>query len=270
MTNTKENNAKIIAISANKGGVLKTSITTNLGATISLTQKKVLLIDLDNQGNVAVSFGINPDDVELTVYDVLTGNIKNPLDAIITVSDNLDILVANDDMAYIEMDVLTDSENYPSPLTLLQEPINELKKYYDFIIIDTPPAMGLIAANVFNTVEDVILPYHPEVYSFRSMVKSMQSIANFKKTNTVLNVNSVVPVKVRETLTHEAFLQSAQAICTQNKVNFSDTAIPESIKYAEAIGKFKSPVVLLERPTTEFKKYIQIYKTLAKELGYIG
>ncbi|MHC5250403.1 ParA family protein [Enterococcus sp. LJL90] len=262
--------AKKIAVSTNKGGALKTSITTNLGGVFANAGFKVLLMDLDNQGNIGITFGINPDDVEFTIYDILTEPNFSISQAIINVSKNLDIIVANDDMAYLEMDVLTDNNKFPDPLNLLQKPLKALDKLYDFIIIDTPPAMGMISANVFNSVEDIIIPYHPEVYSFRSMVKSIKSINNFKKTNNLLDIKAVVPVKVRNVLTHEAFLQSAAALCEQNGITMTKTQIPESIKYAESIGKYKRPVTLLQDTNRSVEAYKEIYLELMKELNYIG
>lgn len=260
---------KILAVTTNKGGALKTSITTNLAGVFSSNGNKVLVIDLDNQGNVAVTFGINPDEVENTIYDVLMedADIK---DSIVNVSDGLDLVVSNDDMAFIEMDVLTDKEKYPDPLNLLKKPLNEIKDSYDYILIDTPPAMGMISANVFNCAEDILIPYQPEVYAFRSMVKSIKAINNFKRTNEELNIKAVIPVKVRKVLTHEAFLQSGRALCEQNRIKFTDTIIPESIKYAESVGRYKLPITLTDDNLKTINQYKEIYIKLAKELGYIG
>lgn len=259
----------ILAVTTNKGGALKTSITTNLAGVLSTHGYKVLIIDLDNQGNVAVTFGINPDDVEHTIYDVMMGTC-DVQQAIMPASQNLDLMVANDDMAFIEMDVLTQKEAYPDPLNLLQKPIEEIKDQYDFILIDTPPAMGMISANVFNCANDILIPYQPEVYAFRSMVKSIKAINNFKDTNPRLQIKAVIPVKVRKVLTHEAFLQSGRALCDQNKIKFSQTIIPESIKYAESVGRYKLPITLTDDNLKTINQYKQIYIDLAKELGYIG
>ncbi len=108
----------------------------------------------------------------------------------------MDIIAANDDMKHIEMDVVTNNDKVSNPLNLLQRPLKYLKNNYDFILIDTPPAMGMISANVFNSVDDVLIPYHPEVlYSFRSMVKSIKSINNFKRSNKNLNIKAVIQLK---------------------------------------------------------------------------
>lgn len=257
-----------IAISGNKGGILKTSIAVNLVGEISKTHT-VCLIDLDNQGNVCVSFGINPDDIETTVYDVLIGNSKLE-DALLEVAPNISIIPSNDDMAYLEMDVLTNSERYPKPLSLLTPHVEKLKTMFDYVVIDTPPNMGMIIGNVFNSVDDIIIPYHPEVYSFRSMVKSIKAVNSFKETNSKLNIKAIVPVKVKRNLTHEAFMQSGKALCEQNNIKFTDTVITESIKYAEMIGRLQRPLTLVDPGTKNLKIYRDIYVQLCKELGYSG
>lgn len=261
--------SKILAVTTNKGGALKTSITTNIGGALSLSGFKVLLVDLDNQGNVAVTFGVNPDEVENTIYDVITGTCEIEK-TILNVTENLDMIAANDDMAFIEIDILTNPIKYPTPLDLLAKEIDKVKDNYDFVIIDTPPAMGMIAANVFNTAEDILIPYHPEVYAFRSMVKSIKAINNFKRDNKALNVKAVVPVKVRNVITHEAFLISARAFCEQNGIKFTEVIIPESIKYTESVGMYKVPITMNEANLKVINEYKKIYFDLAKELGYIG
>lgn len=284
----------VIAISSNKGGVLKTSIATSLAGEISKTPyidvekkkpaedkkkksreffyKKTCLIDMDSQGNVGVSFGTDPDDQEQTIYDLLMGNIGlDEIDKCITnVAPNLDIIMANDDMSYWEIDVLTEPKLYPKPLTLLVPIIEKLKDLYDVIIIDTPPQLGLTAVNIFNAAEDIIIPYHPELYSFRSLVKTISAIDRFKQGNEKLNVKMIIPVKVRKTVTHEAFIQSAKSLAKQYKIQFSGISIPESIRYAETIGRYQMPITLVQEVPKSFETYQEVYTNLAKELGYIG
>lgn len=259
---------KSIAITSGKGGTLKTSLATNIGGVLARAGKKVCIIEVDQQGNVATSFGINPDTLDLTVYDVLVKRV-NTKDVVITVVDNLDIIPANEDMAYFEMDVLTSPDKYKEPLQLMKEPLNNLKNNYDFVIIDTPPQMGMLLANVLNCVDEVLLPYHPEVYAFRSMVKSIEAVTRFKDFNKNLMIKSVVPVKVKSTLTHRAYLQSAEAYCVSNGLKFSEIEIPETIKYAESIGRYKLPLTLLDSSADVIANYAKLYTDLTIELGYL-
>lgn len=266
--------AKIIAPSSNKGGVLKTSLAVNLAGVIAKDGKKVLIIDVDNQGNVATSFGIDPDDIEFTIYDLLVNNKKltNPRDCILNVADNLDIIPANDDMAFAEIDILTQPDKYPSPdyMFLLKKAIKHFDKQYDFIIVDTPPQMGLIAANIFNAVEDIIIPYQPETYAFRSLVKTIRAISNFKKSNDALNINEIVPVRVKRTVLHNALIDTAREFAKANNIHFSQLAIKDSIKYSDNIARYQMPITLRDHIPEEITKYKVIYEKLAKEMGYIG
>ena len=264
--------AKIVAPSSNKGGVLKTSLSTNLAGVLSQHGKKTLVIDMDNQGNVATTFGMDPDDEEFSIYDLLVKNpdLKDPHDAIMKITDNLDIIVANDDMAFFEIDVLTELKKYPNYFSLLSDVVKIFNDEYDFIVIDTPPQMGLVAANIFNAVEDIIIPYQPEEYAFRSLVKTVNAIFKFKKTNTKLTINEVVPVKVKRTLMHRAYLDSAKAYTKQNKIKFSSYQIKDSIKYAEMVARRNIPLSMFDTLPKDVEQYKKIYEDLAKEMGYIG
>lgn len=270
MSKAERSGAKIVSISSNKGGVLKTSIAVNIAGIISQNNKKVLLIDLDNQGNVATSFGINPDNIEITIYDLLTKNTDNPNDAVQHLYPNLDMIAANDDMAYIEIDILTHLSDYPNYFDLLKDSIKPFLNKYDYIIMDTPPSMGLIAANIFNASQDIVIPYHPEPYSFRSLVKTITAINNFKSKNDSLTINEIIPVRVRPTVLHSAFIQSARGYAEANHIKMSENEIANTVKYAEMIAQYNAPLTLIPVLPKKLQPYKDIYVKIAKELGYIG
>lgn len=340
--------ATVASPSTNKGGVLKSTLTVNIGGNLSLRpnkvqpwrKNKVCIIDLDGQGNVLLTFGENPDQIENTIYDVLLNDLPAE-DATIRITDNLDVIPANDDMAFFELDVLTSMANkdilsdYDSLISLLREMldvISELKKFvansptdvlarinelekkaqsylntltrkiaesgvpiediysllakaieplknkYDYIIIDTPPQLGLIAGNVYNAAEDILIPFHPEKYSFRSMIKTINTINSWKKSNPELKVKAIIPVKLKEkTITHSVFLDtSAQMISTtDNQLGITKTIIPESIKPAEAITKYNLPFTMVDEADIRTKKerepiiaLKQVFDNLVDELGY--
>lgn len=341
-------NAKTIAPSTNKGGVLKTTIAVNAAGYLSKQynklqpwrRNKILLIDIDSQGNVSLSFGKNPDNYENTIYDVLVNDL-DPSKAIVNIHENIDVLPANDDMAFFELDVLTnttppeivktyektikviktiiesinklkkhakndgldsyfeiienmerdvqsqldelknllsqDSKRVGDFYTLLKKAIDPLKKEYDYIIIDTPPQLGVIAANVFMAVDDVLIPFHPEKYSFRSMIKTIGAINDWKDRNPNLTIKAIIPVKVKEkTITHSVFLESSgQIITSSNSIEITKTYIPESIKPAEAIAKYNLPFELIDESKFKTKKdkdqvlpIQSVFNGLFEELGY--
>src|SRR5690554_1313246 len=138
-----------VAISTNKGGVLKTSITTNIAGVMAKRKKRVLIVDTDNQGNVLLSFGKNPDECQKTLYDVLVGG-EDINKAIVTAYKNIDVLPSNDDMSFFEFDVLGKKSN---PFRFLGDQIREIEAEYDYILIDTPPNLGLTQANVLNCAD---------------------------------------------------------------------------------------------------------------------
>src|SRR5690625_2359757 len=216
----------VIAVSANKGGVLKTSLSTNIAGVLSRDLlledpskkiekdnllkelsslkksrknskkrkrikeietnieeyenepkellrkgKKILIIDHDNQGNVALSFGINPDDYDNTLYNVLVEDMEMK-EAIVNVHENIDLVISNDDMIDFSVKVLTNIDKYPNYLTLLKEKIDSIKGEYDYVIIDTPPDLGLVISNVFTASDKILVPFQPETFSMRSLIKT--------------------------------------------------------------------------------------------------
>src|SRR5690625_3575086 len=142
---------RVIAVMTNKGGVLKTSLTTNIAGVLAQNKKKVLIIDSDNQGNVGVSFGLNPDEYKNSIYDVLLEDMPIK-DALIKVHKNIDIVVANDEMNDFELNVLINFKNYDNLFNMLEKPIKTIRKDYDYILIDTAPNLGLTNGNVLAIV----------------------------------------------------------------------------------------------------------------------
>ncbi|MCQ6344103.1 ParA family protein [Bacillus cereus] len=254
---------KVISISQNKGGVLKTSLVVNLAGVLATKGKKVLIIDTDNQGNALISFNQNPDKCQYTLYDVLVDGL--PVQhAIINVHDNVDVLPSNDDMSFFELDVLPEIMKYPTPFGLLKNAMKDAMEDYDYIFIDTPPNLGLVQANVLEFATDVIIPFQSEVYSMRSLVKMVNTIAKFKsKTNAELNLLGVVPTLYDRTTTlHEEVLQECRKFCLQKDIKVFETIIPKSIKFAKAIAYEKKPATLLKKKD----KVVDLYVDLANEL----
>lgn len=258
---------KIIAFSTNKGGVLKTTLTTNVAGVLSKQGKKVLIIDLDNQGNVGVSFGKNPDTFEKTIYDVLLKGLDIN-EAIVNVEPNIDLIPSNDDISSFDIDilkmVLSKTATFSDPSQLLNEALKNLKGKYDFILLDTPPNLGTVVANALNATDEVIIPFHPETFSIRSMVKTTQAIDRFKETNPKLNVLGVVPTKFKKnTITHNQALAVCQNYCHSQGITVTNTKIHETVNVPSIEAKFQLPITL----TNSKSHAIEEFQNLAKELG---
>lgn len=263
---------EVWAISTNKGGVLKTSITTNLAGCLAEKGKRVLIIDTDNQGNVALTFGKNPDTFENTIYDVLMGLAAEV--AITTVYNStsggiVDLLPSNDDMAFLEFDVLTQRDTYKQPFLLLKNAVSHLKNSYDHILIDSPPNLGLTAGNVLSFADKVIIPFQPESYSMRSLVKILQAMENFKiEHNETLQVLGIVAtlVDTRTTL-HSHVLQECRKFCSQQGISMFETVIPRSVRFASSVAYESLPASL---SSDKNNKLVLSYHELLEEIEEKG
>lgn len=257
---------KVWAVSTNKGGVLKTSITSNLSGALCQNGQRVLIIDTDNQGNVSLEFGKNPDDFELTLYDVLVDGLAAE-EAIVNVyegkSGKIDILPSNDDMAFFEFDVLN-KDKFKNPFHLLKNAVEHLKEKYDFIVIDTPPNLGLTQGNVLTLANEIIIPFQPEKSSMRSMVKILQAIDDFKsRHNQNLNILGVIATLVdQRTTLHSEILQQCRQFCFENDLPLFDTVIPRSVRFASSVAYDGLPATL----TDKNNKLVLAYYELLNEI----
>jgi chromosome partitioning protein len=255
---------KVWAISTNKGGVLKTSITTNLAGVLS-SKNRVLIIDTDNQGNCLLSFGKNPDAVKTTLYDVIVQGVAAEK-AIVNVYKNIDILPANDDMAFFEFDVLSEPKKYPNPFRLLRDRLQTLKTKYDYVLVDTPPNLGLTQANVLCFVDQVLIPFQPESYSMRSLVKMIKAIDDFReKHNPKLSVLGVLATLVdMRTNLHTQTLQECRAYCKNRNINMFDAIIPRTVRYAASVAYDRLPATLADPKHLTAKNYYELIEEVEK------
>jgi chromosome partitioning protein len=255
---------KVIAISTNKGGVGKTSLTTNLAGVLAQQGKKILIVDTDNQGNTALSFGHNPDNFDNTIYDVLVSGV-DPKEAVIPVYENIWMLPANDDMSFFEFDVLQDRKKFPDVYVLLRNALAKIEADYDHILIDTPPNLGLTQGNVLCASDEVLIPFQPENYSMRSLQKILQAIENFKdKYNPDLSILGIVGSMVRrQTVLHSEIMQLCRQFATKYNVRCFDTVIPQSIRFAASVAYDRLPAVLSADKSNELADY---YVELMKEI----
>lgn len=249
-----------IAVSTNKGGVLKTSITVNLAGILSKEGKRVLIVDTDNQGNALLSFGQNPDSLERSIYDVLVDGYDINKVIIKDVHENIDILPSNDDMAFFEFDVLTKIKQYPEPFKMLKSKMKEVESSYDYIIIDTPPNLGLTQGNALTATDEVLVPFQPENYSMRSLVKILSAIQSFRDDhNPRLKVLGIVATLVdQRTVLHSQILQECRKYCYEHKIKMLETVIPRTIRYASSIAYEGLPATLTEKDNNLIQAYIDL------------
>jgi chromosome partitioning protein len=245
--------ADVIAFANQKGGVAKTTTTLNLAVAFAESGYKVLCIDLDPQGNLTMSQGIDPDKVEKSLYDVLVNDM--PISEII-VEREIDIAVASIDLAGAEIAMSTKIGRERS----LEKALKEVAGYYDFVCIDTPPSLGLLTINALTAANKVIVPVQCEYLSMRGLVQLQNTLKMIQENlNPAVKIEGILPTMLDTRTVHA---KEAVEILEEN---FGDlvfkSRIRKAIKFAEAPVKGAS--VLKYDSGSSAANY---YRELAKEV----
>ena len=245
--------ANVIAFANQKGGVAKTTTTLNLGVALHELGRRVLVVDLDPQGNLTMSQGMNPDAIERSMFDVLVHRV--PISDVIATVE-VDIAVASIDLAGAELalSALIGRER------ALEKALVEVRDTYDFIMVDTPPSLGLLTINAFVAATGVIVPVQCEYLSLRGLVQLENTLAMVRE-----NLNPEVKIEgILPTMFDRRTLHSREAVEILEE-NFGDlvfkTRIRKTIRYAEAPVKGSS--VLKYDPSGTAAEG---YRDLAKEV----
>jgi chromosome partitioning protein len=245
--------AEVIAFANQKGGVAKTTTTLNLAVAFAESGYRVLCIDLDPQGNLTMSQGIDPDKVEKSLYDVLVHDM--PISEIIQRRE-IDIAVASIDLAGAEIAMSTKIGRERS----LEKALKEVSGEYDFICIDTPPSLGLLTINALTAATKVIVPVQCEYLSMRGLVQLQNTLKMIQENlNPDVRIEGILP-----TMLDSRTIHAKEAIEILEE-NFGDlvvrSRIRTAIKFAEAPVKGSS--VLKYDPQGNAASY---YRELAKEV----
>src|SRR5216683_689151 len=245
--------AKVIAFANQKGGVAKTTTTLNLGVALAEKGLRVLAIDLDPQGNLTMSQGWNPDEIERSMFDVLVHRL--PITEIIRTQE-LDVGVASIDLAGAELAL----SSMIGRERALEKALAAIKDSYDFILIDTPPSLGLLTINALVAANGVIVPVQCEYLSLRGLVQLENTLAMIRE-----NLNPQVAIQgILPTMFDKRLLHSREAVEIL-KENFGDlvleTKIKKTVRYAEAPVKGQS--IIKYDPGSDAAG---MYRDLAKEV----
>ena len=168
---------KIIAVTNQKGGVGKTTTAVNLTAALGAKGKKVLLVDVDPQGNATSGLGINKREIQSSAYDVLLGNAKAQEAVLHTPFQNVDILPGSMDLAAAEIEMV----ELPERNLRLKQAIIALKGEYDFILIDCPPSLGIITLNALTACDTILVPIQCEYYALEGLSQLIATVRQVKR-----------------------------------------------------------------------------------------
>jgi chromosome partitioning protein len=245
--------AKVIAFANQKGGVAKTTTTLNLGVAFAEKGFRVLAIDLDPQGNLTMSQGWNPDEIERSMFDVLVH--KLPITEIIREGE-IAVAVASIDLAGAELAL----SSMIGRERALQKALVSVRDAYDFIMIDTPPSLGLLTINAFVAANGVIVPVQCEYLSLRGLVQLENTLTMIRENlNPEVSIEGILPTMYDARLLHS---REAVEILQENFGELVlETKIRKTIRFAEAPVKGQS--VLAYDPTGEAAA---MYRDLAKEV----
>ncbi len=252
--------SKVLAIANQKGGVGKTTTTVNLAASLAATKKKVLLIDLDPQGNAPTASGVDKHGVEAGAYEVLMGQ-ESMADVIHSSIDvGFDVLAGNSDLTAAEIGLLElDQKEHK-----LKNAIDLVRHKYDFILLDCPPSLSMLTINGLSAAEGVIIPMQCEYFALEGLTDLITTIEGVKQaSNPSLEIEGILRTMYdpRNSLTKD--------VSEQLKAHFSDkvyrTCIPRNVRLAEA-PSFGMPVISYDKHSKGAMAYLALAGEMIRKL----
>ncbi|MCL6516007.1 AAA family ATPase [Alicyclobacillus sp.] len=245
---------RVIAVANQKGGVGKTTTTVNLGACIACLGKRVLLIDIDPQGNTTSGIGINKADVRYCVYDVIINDVPVEEAILPTAVDNLSVLPATIQLAGAEIELVPTI----SREVRLRRALQPLRNRYDYIIIDCPPSLGLLTVNALTAADSVLIPIQCEYYALEGLSQLLNTVRLVQKhLNTSLEVEGVLLTML------DARTNLGLQVIEDVKKYFRDkvyrTIIPRNVRLSEA-PSHGQPIVFYDAKSRGAETYMDLAK----------
>lgn len=250
---------KCISIANQKGGVGKTTTAVNLASCLGSSKKKVLLIDMDPQGNATSGVGIDKEETKLSVYDVLIN--KTPLaDAVVkTEFENLWLCSSGIDVAGAEVEMVDMEERE----FLMKNALQTIKNEYDFIIIDCPPSLGLLTLNAFVASDSIMMPLQCEYYALEGLSQLTATIRTVKKQlNPDIEIEGVL-LTMYDVRTNLSMLV-AEEVKKYYKDKLYKTVIPRNVRLSEA-PSYGQPINYYDKSSKGSQCYVKLAKEVIKK-----
>ena len=249
---------KIISVANQKGGVGKTTTSVNLASCIAAQKKKVLLIDLDPQGNATSGVGIDKEEAPHSVYDVLINETAASEAVIKTEFENLSLLSSGIDLAGGEIE-LVEMENREY---LLKNALSSIKNDFDYIIIDCPPSLGLLTLNAFTASDSIIMPIQCEYYALEGLSQLTATIRKVKK-----QLNPSIEIEGVLLTMYDVRTNLSMLVAEEVKKYYADklykTVIPRNVRLSEA-PSYGEPINYYDKSSKGSEMYVKLAKELIK------
>jgi chromosome partitioning protein len=248
--------ARVIALANQKGGVGKTTTVISLGAALAELGQRVLLIDMDPQGSLGVGLGVEPQALDVTVYNLLMGDASAPDGIVPSSYDGMDVLPANIDLAAAELALVHEVAREQS----LRRVVEQVAPTYDVVLVDCPPSLGLLTLNGLTAADGVIIPLECEYFALRGMSLLIDTVDKVRaRLNPRLELTGILPTMVDTRTIHarEVLGRVEEAF---GPLVFS-TRISKTIRFAEA--PVAGEAILSYAPES---KGSTAYRELAKEV----
>ncbi len=245
--------SRIIAIANQKGGVGKTTTAINLGACLAVAEKKTLVIDTDPQGNATSGLGIDKEEVQKSMYDVLTDGA--PLSDIIIPEVHfpyLDLAPATRDLVGAEVELV----NRRGREGILKAAMEGIREEYEYILIDCPPSLGLLTLNTLAAADSVLIPIQCEFYALEGLSQLLNTVTLVQK-----NLNPRLQIEGVLLTMYDGRLNLSRQVADEAKEYFGPkvyrTTIPRNVRIAEA-PSFGKPIVLYDVLSVGAKSYLSL------------